>query len=91
MTKLTRNNFKAWLESKEPNDIVGKARDSYQCPLARFLGKGAMVTSLGYSTPRGRRDHILPVWAQRFVNKADYHRSPGFIFADRALEILDKS
>lgn len=35
--------FRAWLESKDPDAVVGRCRESLKCPVAEY------VLSLGYS------------------------------------------
>ena len=93
--KLVRRDFRAWLESQEPHETVGRKDNIYHCPLAEYIHKlnpqtVPSVTAMGYRLDRSappRRS--LPKWARTFVENIDRsdHR---YISAQEALEILDR-
>ena len=73
--------FRAWLESKHPAEIVGKARCSGACPFVNFLSETFKLEAAFDATPvllslpqvgRERRMTIrLEGWLRAFVDAID--------------------
>ena len=96
LPRLVRKEFKAWLESKKPWQVVG-LRDRFTlCPIARFLHQekgiehpGVRANSYGYYTKNGnRRGRKAPPWAEGFIHSVDFGPNTR-ITAARALKILE--
>lgn len=95
--KLIKTEFKAWLETKKPDDIVGKTRSACSCPLAKYLreqtGKVWFVggSHYNYAGDYYRVDaesHTLPIWAESFMDKVDERGLHSDISADEALKYV---
>lgn len=75
--KISRKEFKAWLEGKDPRVSVGVPLSKPRCPIGRFLD--------------GRDWPIpWPKWTHRFVIGVDKSRLK-YITAGRALRILKET
>jgi hypothetical protein len=92
-TTLTLPEFRTWLESHEPNAVVGESRSVSRCPVARFLGgpgeRRVCVGGAGY-TDASDTPHSTPAWASRFIHRIDGNvpGRPKPITAREALDIL---
>lgn len=95
--RLDRKKFKAWLEAKPADHIVGHSHDCHICPLALFHqetsgGWEVVISSArngyGYVIDRGNGDRALPAWADAFAFLADNGRRGTQLTADQALKIL---
>lgn len=86
--------FRAWLEAKEPGEVVGIVRLPCECPIARFLHESgfdmARVGAIRIDFDACRID--LDEWAGTFVEKVDNTpREPNVpIAAAECLRILDE-
>lgn len=93
--KLTQKGFRAWLESKHPQTVVGRSFEGRTCPIAKYLkDSGANSPSVGrlsftinYTTTNWQLD--LPRWATEFVGRVDGIGKHKPVTASRALKILD--
>lgn len=87
--------FKAWLESKKPDEVVGYPGLGSQCPVACFYKqqmKAADVAvgdyAITWTNENGKfNERETPIWTMRFVKNVDrtYAHS---ITAGRALRLL---
>jgi hypothetical protein len=98
----TPDPLRAWLESKDPNRVVGRCGDATRCVVANFLSdRGFRCPSVGTATftvlPHGRvspERRPLPDWARLFVRVQDLWGRPAIlsrwdeIRAKTALELL---
>lgn len=85
---MDRDVFKAWLESKTPNEKVGIRHDDCNCPIASCFG--CYVGHIKYR-PIGKRDCVdLPRWAATFITRIDNARGAysNIVFAAEAISIL---
>lgn len=95
--RLDRNKFLAWLKTKAPNEIVGVARDSCGCPLARFYAEASGGSEVaifdngdGHLADRGYSRVPLPGWAQGFVINIDAEEPDDRqVEAWRAIQLLE--
>lgn len=87
--------FKAWLQSKDPNDIVGYPGMGCDCPIAMFykekMGATAVTVSEYYIEWR-KGDEVsnerdVPMWAVWFIERVD-NTFAHTIKAYRALHLL---
>lgn len=98
---LTIEAFRAWLESKDGDDVVGRATYTRECPIHNFLhprfAKKADETPLEvFGTVvvlhhgRGRDDDArLPSWVNHFITLLDFTGSlEAGTTAEQALAIL---
>lgn len=96
---LEREAFKAWLESKEPDDIVGFCGSVYKCPVAEYVraSTGAHYVKVAYDWatikqrkfyPPRAKGFVPPKWASEFASTVDDEATSRGITARRALEIL---
>jgi hypothetical protein len=90
--RLKRSKFKAWLQSKTPEQVVGRPGSLCQCPIANFHtevgGCEVVITdsSQGFRVDRGDGRRVAPEWAQQFILGVDEEKNP--VTAGCALEIL---
>lgn len=91
--RLDRRKFLAWLESKQPDEIVGKNR-SPSCPIANFYDDASGGCEIiiferwgEHYIDRGYSTRPMPPWADRFVTEVDKDEY-GDVTARRAIEIL---
>lgn len=72
---LTLEEFRDWLKSKNPEEIVGWQGGCHCCPVFKCLkDKGKEVYSVNYETTffLYRSDFLLnPEWVKSFINKVD--------------------
>lgn len=95
--RLDRKKFTAWLKAKAPNEIVGVARDSCGCPLARFYEEASGGSEIaifdrgdGHFADRGYSRLPLPGWAQGFVSNVDDEELDDHrVEAWRAIQLLE--
>ena len=75
--RLDRRNFIAWLETKKPDEVVGRKRDCILCPLGQFFrevaGHDVVISENGngWKIDRGNGDRSLPWWAGNFAFRID--------------------
>jgi hypothetical protein len=101
---LNRDEFKAWVESKKPGEIVGVREESTECPIACYLKEG-----LGFKGPSIDKEAFMdldfpdmeaiptPYWAEQFIERVDEKRDfydypvvrPGVENLDDAEEIAE--
>jgi hypothetical protein len=94
---LTPELFRAWLEEKPGNDVVGFAQVSHDCPVARYLThQSGLSVRVGGDGIRSHPDEGYLVdypteWPLRFIYLVDHagnmavHREAALIALDRAL------
>lgn len=99
---LTKTKFKAWLESKDPNDFVGETSDGDSCPITNYFyyavpdadGVNTSNKSIEYYLPTNEfaYNSNIPNWATRFITEIDnFGKLHGTeVEANKALEILHK-
>ncbi len=82
--------FRLWVESQPAGAVVGRAGKARLCPLANYLGRGAVVRTGSYELPNEFRLQALPPWAKEFVFLVDRQgmRYDGLITRDIALQLL---
>ena len=92
--RLRENEFKRWLESKPPSEIVGEKQDCLCCPIANFYKEatGGCDIIVWHSwgevfIDRGDGDRRAPGWVEYFVGEVD-DAEVDQITAAHALEIL---
>jgi len=78
MRQLVRKDFRAWLESKPPEEPVGRARMAYCCPIAMWSQR-----------PFGVWPENEAVWVQRFTKVIDTLGPNIPVTAAQSLEALD--
>jgi hypothetical protein len=84
--QLKASAVRQWLQSLSPRSYF-RAGYCDACPIARFLGKGVIV-SRTWAIYRTYRDE-LPTWASLFVRAIDSkHAYGGRVSRDKALETL---
>ena len=79
MKGFSRKNFKAWLESKPAEQIVGVGHGEDSCPIATFLKEKLNQTSVNvtrgeicFDLATGDYDSFeTPNWVREFVNAVD--------------------
>lgn len=80
--------FKTWLESRNPDEIIGKANSPTQCPLSTCTG-----LSIGNDVYHEKESYSvkcsLPLWASKFVQLIDDTEKKEITVRD-ALSILNK-
>lgn len=94
---LDRNDFKTWLRSHRPDEIVGQRFSYCGCPVAKYLlyktNKPYGVTSKTYgerSIISNITENTLPDWAYKFVTTTDGLASSGnYCTAREALQTLE--
>jgi hypothetical protein len=90
---LTRTNFKNWLESKKPNQVVGLAVEPAACPIFNFLVANdiqctGITASWGVKVGKWLK---IPKWTKDFIKQIDYgNKDRAKISAKKALETLDR-
>lgn len=88
MQTLNREEFKSWLESIEPDAVVGFTGMAYACPIANFIGNSACVGAFAYESSLGSAE--LPKWAQYFISAVDRRtKRHAELTAEKALGILN--
>ena len=90
---ITLAEFRAWLETKRPGEIVGVRRSSVRNPIARYLlYRGDARPSVG-KTHIGLlgKVYLTPTWATRYLYDVD-GSSVRFesVTARTALRLLDR-
>lgn len=95
---LIKRNFKTWLKSHKPTDIVGYSVQADNCPIANFLQEFYRITIEATSSRifiqnPDHPDHrdILgntPEWAEHFIQRIDRNRRNKLITAQEALNLL---
>jgi|GEM_PF-3298763 len=97
--RVTYDQFRAWLESFRPGQIVGRPSSSCGCPLSTYTGYRATYSAgpqkFAYLTPMNFHGIIvtkLPRWAYRFMCAVDDCEWKGLkkITASRALKLLEE-
>lgn len=72
--------FITWLESHDPNDVVGRSREFDLCPIATFLretlqtnriGSVSVTDKIRVVTINERLEMKTPDWAQDFIGGVD--------------------
>lgn len=98
-TPLSREDFRQWLVSKKPDEVVGLAGDAKRCPYAAYATSVPWGSSFCDLALVGRggvqlfwRDEVIlsessPRWLQDFMRRADARTY--WITAKDALTILD--
>lgn len=100
---IDRDKFTAWLQAKDPTEIVGYPRLPCECPLANFLNatlcdpNGGESINVGFSIYRICNEGTTtckfkhtPPWARQFINAVDHYPQKIAIDASAALSMLDK-
>ena len=96
---LKRAQFKKWLESKKPGEVVGERGLPYSCPVANYLRvKGGYIhpavssMNIRWGDEMHREGADSPRWASLFVRAVDggLPTPTGNITARRALKVLEK-
>lgn len=95
--KLTVKNFRAWLQSKKPDDVVGRICSCGSCPIALFAvsdkppGTLAEVSDIQIAVGTGlkREVYSTPTWAASFIYSVDRLRGTTYCTARQALEVLN--
>lgn len=95
--RLDRKKFERWLKAKQPNEIVGKSRDSCDCPLVRFYEETSGGSEIaifdrgdGHIADRGYSRLPLPPWAQGFIHNIDDEELDDHqVEAWRAIQLLE--
>lgn len=67
--KFSKKAFKAWLESKTRQKVVGRPEHILRCPLCEFLkeqGAKRVIMHIDYRRVDGRQMVANPQWAQKF-------------------------
>jgi len=87
---LSKQSFRRWLESQEPNASVGHVGGLDNCPLATYIQKelhtSAQVTSLFINTED--TTYRQPLWTSRFVRLVDGGDLGASVTAKQALDYL---
>lgn len=86
-----KDTFEAWLQSKQPDDIVGRAGYEVLCPIYNYLREnGQPVSSVdsGRITMENGDAIITPDWAEEFIMEIGEDAGP--ISAAIALETLSE-
>ena len=93
--KVTRKNFKSWLESLSAHEVIGISRTPTSCPLAAFVKThGYPYASVGVFIMWGQDSYNLadyykiPIWADKFITKVDSLGENQPVTAEKCLEIL---
>lgn len=85
--------FRAWLEAKEPGEVVGKRRSSTMCPGTKWLaesGAGPVEVLPSWVWGEGKCLSLTPCWLQRFAQRVDLGGEAVLqITAAECLAILD--
>jgi hypothetical protein len=72
---LTIEDFTSWLQSRQPDELVGVPRDCNRCPLATFLhettGKEGVYVSLVEVYAWDTASIPTPEWAQALIHTVD--------------------
>ena len=88
---LDLQEFRAWLCSHEPHEVVGWARIEYACPIATWLtesrGGWWRVDGTHIRGPGG--EEPLPGWAWAFISHLDMYHSGPALRAGEALQMLE--
>ncbi|HEX8099915.1 MAG TPA: hypothetical protein VF660_06910 [Actinomycetota bacterium] len=96
---IEREEFRAWLAAKDPDDVVGRVWTSTGCALSHFLNEtrggrwsvGCCAVDIDPERPRVREP--LPGWAWVFTEQIDRLRTVADeitpVTAREALELLD--
>lgn len=88
---ITIAEFRAWLETKRPTEIVGGRRNGFACPIARYLvarGDGTVyVDTIEIASFSGVC--LTPAWVAGFARQVDDGRE-FLIRARTALRLLDR-
>ena len=78
--RLTRNNFRIWLKSHRPRQVVGYRLSNELCPIARFVGMDFRCYQPGHK----------PTWVYKFVGRIDASgKRNSRVTASKALELLE--
>lgn len=100
--KLTKKEFKAWLELHKDEEVGLRAYAS-SCPIAKYVNdtQDASLASVGswdvdYTSVINGRGYTkqLPDWASRFIRRLDYTTSFGrdmVVTGKKALEVLNET
>lgn len=71
---ITKNDFRNWLESKDNDEIIGRAFHCKECPVANFyreiLRTEYVFVSFG-SMKIDDESYDLPNWATSFIEEVD--------------------
>jgi hypothetical protein len=103
-TRLNRRTLRKWLNSKEPDGVVGVTTRYQECPLATFITETrdvSWVRVLSFADMRMKDGRLLTAntrWIQPFVRGVDalYRQPDGFyqmnkpVTAAQALQVLDE-
>lgn len=93
---LTTEEFRTWLESKDENEVVGKARHICNCPLSTFLKEkvgnefpyvGVFSTYIPTSETN-TLEYNNPQWVISFISKLDGKFQVASVTAKQSLEVL---
>lgn len=93
---VRRRRVRAWLRSKDPEAIVGRAGNSSSCPLAEFIKEDHGATSASvsnhlYSWSNGDSGtRRMTRWMRVFIRRIDSYSGRG-IRARTALRILTRA
>lgn len=87
--------FRAWLDGHEGLDLVGRAGEQRDCPLARYLsGRVGKPNAywVGQTNVHGRgRRQRLPGWAIEFVRLVDVAAAGTPVTANTARDLLRRA
>lgn len=96
--ELKQEEFRKWLLSLPPDDIVGEASRCYACPIAKYLlaKTGALAASvsrvsylLEFAEDEFSTSQVLPKWASKFIDQVDDLDYGEGVTGQEALTILD--
>ena len=89
--ELDREDFRLWLAEQEPDAIVGRARESSHCPIARYLmdryGGWWSIGMGDFESAIGLGGGPTPKWAEDFIWAVDNMKNE--ITAKAALTLVD--
>jgi hypothetical protein len=88
--------FRAWLQSFQPQEIVGRVAQETTCPVARWMSQlyhraFRVAGSSVFTDDAPFSSFLAPVWVPRFVAELDdlYDHHPVSVSAASASSVLD--
>jgi hypothetical protein len=93
LPKFSRALFKAWLQSKKPDEVVGNKCNCTRCPLAMYVrnaAPGGLVDVFVSDVLLCAKDKMIdtPLWAHKFIHSVDQLPGVVAVTAAQALEVL---
>lgn len=95
MYRMDVQDFRAWLASRPPYEVVGKAACENGCPIARWMADfyhQAFGVTGSWVYDADGVSFSAPLWVVSFVVALDalYDSHPSTVSAESALRILDE-